>query len=1138
MTLKNAKSFSGRDTKFHGIPRLGQDIFDSCTFEISPKEILAKRLKSLRSQQVKTAVKPSDSAKSRPTRNLLYFKIAAFLNPLISYRPIHTHSLPSPLPVLRIPCLILMMTFAAVGLLRAGSAAQIFELHSYSQEYPWTQSQQAGFIETLSKDPRVKISVITEYMDTKRRVYDPSYADDLERHLRIKYAGYKPALIYVTDDNALIFARDHLVKVFPGTPVFFSGINDYGLGSSLDPGSFTGVFEVKEVAPNISWLRELDKNANDLIFVGDGSNTYQAVEAQARKDLPATGLRSNFIAETRLDRALEQVRKLPGKYIFLTTVGGMTDVDGQVLPLRDILRSFVQTGRTVVSMEDGYVTEGVLGGWVTSGRNQGESAAGLAFSHLLGKPVSELPAILKSPNALLFDDSVLEKAGITLPQELSAKAVLQNPRLGSYERYHVLITYSLAIFAGILFLLVTGTIVILSQRNRELRQARAAAELAETVQREALDHLQKIASRVPGVVYQYRLRPDGSSYFPFASEGIREIYQVSPEEVREDAAAVFARIYPEDLAEVTSAIQASARKLIPWKQEYRVKFDDGTIRVLFGNAVPQREKDGSVLWHGFISDITERKQSEGALVKTAQRLTLATRAAGVGIWEFDIAEGKLTWDDQMFRLYGIARTDFGETYEAWKNAIHPDDRQRTDEEIQMALSGEKDFDTEFRVVCPDGEIRNIRALSTLQRDAAGHPLQMLGTNWDITALKQVNEQLQKTTLLANQMASEARAASLAKSAFLAAMSHEIRTPLNGILGSTEILSRSELKESQNELMHIILTSGDLLLSTINNILDFSKIEAGQIALENVDFSLLEEVGKVIQVVTHAARKKDISLTFVADPKLPACVRGDVTRLRQILVNLAGNAIKFTEQGSVTIFCESLASGRIHFKVTDTGIGIPTEKLTILFEPFTQADSSTTRKYGGSGLGLAISHRLVEIMGGELRVDSTPGAGSCFSFDLLLPVAEASLLVREPITTHGEDRHSENSTRVLLAEDNEVNCKITVMFLKSLGVTNVSLASNGQEAVDLWMKEPFDLVLMDCQMPVMDGHQATRLIREHEQKTDAQRRQTIIGLSAGAMVEDRRAAIASGMDDYLSKPIKRNNLAQCLDHWGNSSSSHE
>jgi len=1027
--------------------------------------------------------------------------------------------------------LILLFAYASIGLVRATPATQIFTLHSYSQEYPWTQSQHAGFLEKLSKDLQVKISVSTEYMDTKRRGYDPSYADDLEGLLRIKYTDYKPAAIYVTDDNALIFARDHLVHVFPGTPIFFSGINDFALGSSLDPARFTGVFEVKEVAPNISWLREVDKQANDLIFVGDGSNTYQAVEAQARKDLPATGLRSAFVAESRLDLALQQVRKLHGQYIVLTTVGGMTDIEGQVLPLREILKSFVQTGRTVVSMEDGYVTEGVMGGWVTSGQNQGACAAGLVLSHLRGKPVSELPAILKSPNALLFDDKVLENAGITLPEELSKKAVLLNPRLGFYEKYQVLITYGLAGFAGILFLFITGVIVILSQRNRELRQARAAAELAESVQREALDRLQKIAGHVPGVVYQFRQRPDGSFCFPFASEGIREIYRVTPEEVSKDASAVFKQLHPEDLAEVTNSIHKSARELTPWKQEYRVKFDDGTIRVLFGNANPQREKDGSVLWHGFISDITERKQSEGALVKTAQRLTLATKAAGVGIWEFDIATRKLKWDDQMLRLYGITSADFHGTYKSWKNLVHPEDQQRTDEEIQMALRGEKDFDTEFRVVWPDGAIRNIRALSTLQRNTAGHPLQMLGTNWDITAQKQINEQLQETTLLANQMANEARAASLAKSAFLAAMSHEIRTPLNGILGSTEILSRSELKESQHELMHIILTSGDLLLSTINDILDFSKIEAGQIELEDVDFSLLEEVEKVIQVVTHAARKKGLSLTLVADPKLPACVRGDVTRLRQILVNLAGNAIKFTNQGSVAIHCESTASGRILFKVTDTGIGIPADKLTQLFEPFTQADSSTTRKYGGSGLGLAISHRLVEILGGELRVDSTPGAGSCFSFELLLPITKASVLAPETKTTPEQDPRSENPTRVLLAEDNEVNCKITVMFLKSLGVSNIAIANNGQEAVDLWMEGQFDIILMDCQMPVMDGHQATRLIREHEQQTNAQGRQTIVGLSAGAMVDDRRAAIASGMDDYLSKPIKRNNLAQCLDHWG-------
>lgn len=1042
---------------------------------------------------------------------------------------------------MRLYYIVLAALLLVPGLTSAEPVAQVFVLHSYSQEYPWTQSQHNGFMQALADDPLGKVTVSTEYLDTKRRSYDETYANDLARHLRLKYSGYKPSAIYVTDDNALLFARDHLSGIFPGVPVFFSGINDYDVLGTLDPARFTGVFELKEVAPNLRWLLSVDKNANDLVFVGDGSNTYQAVEIEARKEMAPSGLRASFISETRLDRALERLRSLPGKYLFLTTVGGMTDADGQVLPLRDIIRSFAKTGHLVVSMEDGYVMEGVLGGWVTSGRNQGAGAARSLLAYLHGKPVSGIPPILKSPNAMIFDEGALQKNGISMPTSLRDHAVLLNPLATFYEKNHYVILGVLEGLAAVLFLVVTGALVVLSRRNRELRVARSIAEQAESIQREALDRIQKIASRVPGVVFQYRLRADGSSCFPFASEAIREIYRVTPGEVQEDAAKVFSIIHPDDSAGLTASIQQSALELSPWKYEYRVKFGDGCVRVLFGNAVPQREDDGSVLWHGFITDITAQKEAEKELLET-------------------------------------------------------------------------------------------------------------------------NRHLEKAIARAKELTVQADAANLAKSAFLAAMSHEIRTPLNGILGSTEILSRSELKEDQNELIQMILTSGDHLLSTINDILDFSKIEAGQIELEEVDFPLIGEVEKVLDVVTPAARKRGVELAFIPEPGIPAVVRGDVTRLRQVLVNLVGNAIKFTERGSVTVHCEKFSPGRICFKVRDTGIGIPAEKLPLLFEPFTQADNSTTRRFGGTGLGLAISQRLVQIMGGELRVESKPGTGSCFSFDLPIPAgdsktpsrgwetelevdlsgfkalviddAEVNLrLVHHAFAAAGgttiladsfdaglkllrlhpeidlilldrflpdirgeeavheirrcrevcppvillasdiqsldrgrfaavlqkplkvqtlvsicksvlsstskpvrfsnpspENQCPENPTRVLLADDNEVNRKIALLLLKALGVSDITLAFNGNEAVEQWKRGSFDIVFMDCQMPGMDGRQATRLIREHEKRIGENRHQIIIGLSAGAMSEDRQTALAAGMDDYLIKPIKRRDLGRSLDKW--------
>lgn len=391
--------------------------------------------------------------------------------------------------------LTLVLSLFAFRVVSAVPATQILVVHSYSQHYPWTNRQDNGFMEVLAGDARLKASVTTEYLDTKRRAYDGTYAKEMARFFGMKYAGYQPAAIYVTDDDALLFALDHLSGIFPGTPVFFSGVNDYGALKTLDPSLATGVFELKEVVPNIDWLRAFDKNANDLVFLGDGSSTYLAIEREARKALAPSGLRATFVAGKKFGPAMDRLRDLPGKYVILATVGGMADENGHVLPLPEIVKGIVRTGRTIISMEDSYVMEGVLGGWVTSGQEQGKAAARLLLAYLHGKPVADLPPILKSPNAMLFDDAALQKRGIQLPGNLRDQAVLLNPRPDFYEKQHLLIVGSLFGLSGALFLAVTGGIVVLSRRNRQLHLARQRAEstLLENLAR--AEELSRLKSR-------------------------------------------------------------------------------------------------------------------------------------------------------------------------------------------------------------------------------------------------------------------------------------------------------------------------------------------------------------------------------------------------------------------------------------------------------------------------------------------------------------------------------------------------------------------------------------------------------------------------------------------------------------------
>ena len=411
---------------------------------------------------------------------------------------------------------------------------------------------------------------------------------------------------------------------------------------------------------------------------------------------------------------------------------------------------------------------------------------------------------------------------------------------------------------------------------------------------------------------------------------------------------------------------------------------------------------------------------------------------------------------------------------------------------------------------------------------------------DITERKRVEIALQ-------QAKDAAEAANQAKSQFLANMSHDIRTPMNGIIGMTELVLDTDLTAEQREHLMMVKASADSLLRLLDDILDFAKIEARKLDIEPLEFQLRESLGSTIKAMAVRAHIKGLELACRIAPSVPDALVGDAARLRQILVNLVGNAIKFTKRGEVVVEVEALAAEisltgvlpndvvHLHFSVRDTGVGIPIEKQGVIFEPFVQADSSTTRHYGGTGLGLAICAELVTLMGGRIWVESAPGQGSTFHFtvelgrqgdqDLGMIPPALSPLQHTPAPTF-DSRHPlgappatdlmQPRLHILLAEDNIENQTLAVRLLERRGHT-VVVASTGGEVLTAWRREAFDLILMDVQMPEMDGLETTAAIRVEERRSG--RHIPIIAMTAHAMAGDRQRCLEAGMDEYISKPIQ-------------------
>ena len=567
---------------------------------------------------------------------------------------------------------------------------------------------------------------------------------------------------------------------------------------------------------------------------------------------------------------------------------------------------------------------------------------------------------------------------------------------------------------------------------------------------------------------------------------------------------------------ITEAVQKGINEGEPWNLELELITAAGRNIWVRAQGIPQFEKGECIGLFGVFQDITPQKQIEEQKQKIRERavaesirLQVANDAIGMGVWEFDLITEELLWDKWMYSLYGVSEEEFTGAYEAWEMAIHPDDREDRKKLLDYAIENNVNYDTQFRVVMPDGKIKHLKANAIILRNDAGEAVKVIGVNYDITDKVETMEVLEQEKL-------RAEAAAKAKSDFLANMSHEIRTPMNAILGGLQLLRNSDIQGNLRTILDNSAFSAQSLLTIINDILDYSKIESNKLSIELAPFSLLEVLSAVKYDMDEMLSSKGVAYSVDIDDNFEDGWIGDIVRVKQILLNLVSNAVKFTSKGSVRIKVanrEHKGKQMIAIKVIDSGIGMSKEAQQRIFERFAQADTSTTRRYGGTGLGMAITLSLIDLMNGDIKLNSIEGTGTTITVFLPLEPTQVDTQTRAKKSLSAPLM---SNKKILIAEDNAIN-QVVIQTMLEDTMAAITMVDNGKQAVDALQEEDFDLILMDIHMPEMDGVEA------HRQISAMKKHIPVIALTANVMPEDVAYYLEEGFDSHLGKPIDMNQL---------------
>lgn len=536
----------------------------------------------------------------------------------------------------------------------------------------------------------------------------------------------------------------------------------------------------------------------------------------------------------------------------------------------------------------------------------------------------------------------------------------------------------------------------------------------------------------------------------------------------------------------------------------------GYTQDLYSELEPFIDVIGEIITH-------QKLKKEKELTELQSKLILD--GTGVALWRYNLVDNSLIWDDSMYRLYELNANDFLGHYQAWEQALHPEDKARSEKELQDAINGIKEFDTVFRIKTSKDKIKYIKAKAIVLRYENGEPYSMIGTNWDNT------QEIKYQNLLV-EAKKKAEDFSKAKSLFLANMSHEIRTPMNGIIGMISLLNDTELNHEQKDMLTTITSCGNSLITILNDILDHAKIESGKLKIEKANFDFKKTIDEVVYLIANIASEREISIRSEIKNDIPNFLISDVVRIKQIITNLLSNAVKFSKSGEIVFLTISQNKIKddpsrlnIKFAIKDQGIGISKEEQKKLFKEFSQVDAGITREYGGTGLGLSISMKLAKMMGGIIHIKSEKGKGSIFTLELKLKIGTKP--ESSPLNTKYEELSQKFPHQILLVDDNKINQILASKFLNKLGYT-CDIADNGQIAVEMAAKKDYSLIFMDMQMPVMDGVTATKEILKKSTSV------SIVAMTANVLSEDREKCMNAKMVGFVQKPIKLEELVHAIE----------